>query len=351
MDNIMIYGICALFGCFFALTFLLSRLKTDVFPENYEFQLDPFWYVWGMMGIGSIAVYCLFPPLADMVHRYTFWQLILPLIFAGGIYMTYLFDIDWLSNLLTLAAAVTISFLQPDDYALLPQKLSLWQERLVVALVLFAISKGLGLLNGLGGIAAMQFCAVMIAAVCLAYFGALPRFFAVLALAYLGTMVAFAFFSWPPEKIVMSHGGFSAIGFVLACFMLAAANEFAESSMLIACSYLFTEIGVAFYNHFLLRDKTEQLFMSTSYYTTSEQGKFELGVARGVLKILALDVLLACAQISASDRFALLFFAVIVNLWFLSILAGKTKPEELFSLTKMGKNAVKKIFKKKKDNL
>ena len=133
----------------------------------------------------------------------------------------------------------------------------------------------------------------------------------------------------------------------MACFMHSAATEFAEASVFIAASYLVTEIFVSFYNHFIVRDKTTDLFMSTAYYRSSHNGQFENGVARGILKILLIDIVLSLMQIAASERFALPFFAVMLNLWFLSILSGDTKPEQLFSLSKIGKKAIKGLFSKK----
>ncbi|MBP5698912.1 MAG: hypothetical protein J6W96_05250, partial [Alphaproteobacteria bacterium] len=194
-----------------------------------------------------------------------------------------------------------------------------------------------------------QFCTVMISIILLAYFGGLPKIFEVLALTYLGSMIAFLFFSWPPEKLIISHGAFVSLGFIMGCFMLSATTEFAGPSMIIAVSYLITEVGIALYNHFIIRDDQPELYMSTSYYKSSNQGEFEKSVVYGVFKILFIDIILSLAQISASDYVALPIFTIILNLWFLSILSGDTKPEELLSITKLGKKAIWGIFSKKKD--
>jgi len=348
MNEMMIYGISALLICFTVLTFLLSRLPTDIFPENYEFKLDPFWYVLGVMFAGVTVIFFLFPDLPDMVKSYHYTGILLPFVFAGIIYISYLFDINWLTNLLTFGAAYVISYIQPDDFQLFPTQLAPWQDKLAVATILFVLSKGLGLLNGIGGIASTQFCTVMITALVLTYFGALPQFLAAIAMTYLGTMIAFAFFSWPPEKIVMSNGAFASLGFIMGCFMLDAANEFAEVPMLIAVSYLVTEVLIALYNRLICQEKTDFLYMNTSYYKTSDEGKYDAGVARGVLKILAIDVVLALMQIVAYERLAIPVFAIALNLWFLSILSGDTNPEELVSLTKWGKKIVKGVFSRKK---
>ena len=348
MNEMMIYGIGALLICFTVLTFLLSRLPTNVFPENYEFKLDPFWYVSAVMLVGATAVFFLFPDLPDTVKTYHYTGILLPFVFAGVIYLCYLLDVNWLTNLLTFGAAYIISYMQPDNFQLFPAQLVPWQDKLAVAAIIFVLSKGLGLLNGIGGVASAQFCAVMVTAIILTYFGALPQFLAVIAMTYLGTMIAFAFFSWPPEKIVMSNGAFASIGFIMGCFMLDAANEFAEAPMLIAASYLVTEVLIALYNRFICHEKTDSLYMNTSYYKTSNEGIYDAGVARGILKILAIDIVLSLMQIVAYERLAIPVFAVALNLWFLSILSGDTNPEELVSLTKWGKKVVKGVFSKKK---
>lgn len=91
--------------------------------------------------------------------------------------------------------------MQPDDFRLFPEYLSPTEDKIAVAAILIAISKGLGLMNGLGAIASMQFITVMAVSAVLAYFGILPQLTGALALAYAGVMLAFAFLSWPPESL------------------------------------------------------------------------------------------------------------------------------------------------------
>lgn len=347
MNIMMTYGIGFFLGCFFVMTFALSRIPNDVFPEDYEFKLDPFWYILAVIFVGGSLAYFCFPQIADMVHQARYINVLLPVILAVFIYLSYLLDVSWLTNLILLLASSIVVFLQPNDFILFPKYLTPLQDKLAVIALLFVFAKGLGLLNGLGAIASLQFSTVMGSMVLLAYFGAVPQLFGVIAFAYLGTMLAFVFFSWPPEKLVISHGAFVSLGFIMACFMHSAATEFAEASIFIAASYLVTEIFVAFYNHFIIHDKSADLSLSTAYYKSSQDGQFENGVARGVLKILLIDIVLSIMQIAASERFALPFFAVMLNLWFLSILSGDTKPEQLFSLSKIGKKAMKGLFSKK----
>ena len=347
MSIMMTYGIGFFLGCFFIMTFALSRVPTDVFPENYEFKLDPFWYIITVILLGGSLAYFCFPQVADMVHQTRYINILLPIILAVFIYFSYLLDVSWFTNLLLILASSIVVFMQPSDFVLFPKYLSPLQDKLAVIALLFIFAKGLGLLNGLGGIASLQFSTVMGSMVLLSYFGAVPQLFGVIAFAYLGTMLAFVLFSWPPEKIVISHGAFVSLGFIMACFMHGAATEFAEASVFIAASYLITEIFVSFYSHFVLRDKTDNLSLSTAYYKSSQSGQFESGVAQGILKILLVDMVLSIMQLAASERFALPFFTVMLNLWFLSILSGDTKPEQLFSLSKVGKKAIKGLFSKK----
>ena len=347
MNIMAVYGIGIFLACFFVMTFALSRIPTDIFPEDYDFKLDPFWYMISVLFLGGSVAYFIFPQVSDMVHPFSYLTLLLPIIFAILIYFCYLLDVHWLTNVVLLSAAAVITFMQPEGFILFPKYLTPLQDKFVIIALIFVFAKGLGLLNGLGAIASLQFSTVMGAMILLSYFGAVPQLFGVIAFSYLGTMLAFSFFSWPPEKIVISHGAFVSLGFIMACFMLAGATEFAEASVFISASYLITEVFISFYNHFIIRDKMPDLFMSTSYYKSSQNGQFEKGVVRGVLKILLINAVLSLMQIVASERFALPFFSVMLNLWFLSILSGDTKPEELFSLSKFGKSIIKGLFSKK----
>lgn len=350
MNEFLIYGIGALLTCFALATFFLSRIDADIIPENYEFQLDPFWHIWGVMLVGGVLTFSLFPRLPDMVNTYSYFDVTVPFLFAGIIYLSYILDITWLTNILILGAGLTMSYAVPDAFQLFPDQLSPWQDKVAVALLIFVITKGLALLNGLGVIASMQFIMVMFLTALLAYFGILPQILGVLALAYGGTMLAFAFFSWPPEKLVLSNGAFASLGFILSCFMLNGATEFAEAPMFIAASYLFTETGIVLYRRFISRVSDENGYKQTSYFRISEDGKYETEVVRGILKILFIDIVLALIQTASTERLAFPVFSIALNLWFLSILSGDTNPEELLSISRWGKNVVKEALTKKKNN-
>ena len=90
--------------------------------------------------------------------------------------------------------------------------------------------------------------------------------------------------------------------------------------------------------------------MNTEYYRISNNGELESYVVRGCLKIFMINIVLATIQITASERFALPFFSVMLNLWMLSIISGETKPEELMSITRIGFRSMKKIFGKKEED-
>ena len=347
MSESFILGFGFLLVCFVLSTFVLTRIQTDIFPEEYEFKLDPFWYLFGLFLLTSVCVYYLQPVGVDTIKTYSLLNFTLPVIFSALIYFCYLLDVPWLTNLITYALALCIAFMQPDDFVLFPEYFTPLQDKFIVALLILLVSKGLGYLNGSGGIASAQFVAVMLTAFLLTYFGILPQILGSFALAYLGIMLAFTFLSWPPEKVMISEGGFSSLGFIMACFMVDASVEFSEASMFIASAYLFTELGCVFYNRFILRQKTEYWFMNTSYYRLFELGASEKALAFSIAKILFVNVLLALFQIAAYERLALPFFAVAFNLWLLSILSGDTKPEELLSVSKWGRNVVKRVWNNK----
>lgn len=350
MNEFLIYGIGALLICFTLATFFLSRIDADIIPENYEVQLDPFWYIWGIMLVGGGISFFLFPHLSDMVNTYSYFDVTVPFLFAGIIYFSYILDIKWLANILILGAGFIMSYTVPDTFQLFPEQLTIWQDKIVVALLIFVITKGLALLNGLGAIASMQFIMIMFLTVLLAYLGILPQILGVLALAYGGTMLAFTFFSWPPEKLVLSNGAFASLGFILSCFMLNGATEFAEAPMFVAASYLFTETGIVLYRRFITRLSDDTGYAETSYFRISQDGKYETAVVRGILKILFIDFVLALIQTASAERLAFPVFSIALNLWFLSILSGDTNPEELLSISRWGKNVVKEAWAKKKNN-
>ena len=68
MNELIVYGVSGLLICFTILTFLLSRIQTDIFPEDYEFNLDPFWYLLTIMFIGCTVIYFIFPSLRGQFH-------------------------------------------------------------------------------------------------------------------------------------------------------------------------------------------------------------------------------------------------------------------------------------------
>ncbi len=343
----LVFSISILLSGFVLSTFFLSRIPFHIFPEEYEFKLDPFWYIIGLFLIFSGIVYFTAPSFDDTIKTYSFWDFFLPIIFSIIIYFFYLLGISWLNYITIYLFALVICFWQPETFNLFPEHLSPLQDTFVEALLITLIAIGLGLLNGLPAIASMQFNTIMIASIILVYLGILPQILGFMALAYLGIMLAFSFLSWPPEKIMLSNEAFISLGFVLACFMLQASVEFSETSMLIAAAFLFTELGYALYHRFILIQKREYFFMNTASFKLYELGANEKVICISILKIFLLNILLSFIQIVSYERLALPVFAVALNFWYLSILSGDTQPEELLSISKWGRKVIKASFAKK----
>lgn len=343
----LVFSIGILLSSFVLATFILSRIPSHIFPEEYEFKLDPFWYMIGLLLIFSGIVYYTAPSFPDTIKDYSVWDFVLPIIFSVIIYFFYLLGISWLTPIIIYLLALVICFLQPDTFNLFPEHLSPLQDTFVEALFITLIAIGLGLLNGLPAIASMQFNTIMLVCIVLTYLGILPQILGFMALTYFGVMLAFSFLSWPPEKIMMTNEGFISLGFTLACFMLQASVEFSEASMAIAAAFLFTELGYAFYHRFILMQKREYLFMNTTCFKLYELGADEKVICISILKIFLLNILLAFIQTVSYERIALTVFAIGLNFWYLSILSGDTQPEELLSISKWGRKVIKASFAKK----
>lgn len=350
MNEILIYGISALLCCFAITTFILSRIPANVSPDSYFFKLDPFWAIVGTMFVGGLVVYHFFPEYNDMIKKYSYFDFSVPIILAVIIYLSAIYNFGFITNILLFGASLFISYMQPDDFMLFPNHLSPFTDKVVIALFIFIVAKGLGLLNGLSAISSLQFNAVLVAIILLSIFGFLPQVLAVVALSYLGSMLAFTFFSWPPEKLIMSNAAFSSLGFILGCFMLNGVVEYSDASMFIACSYLFTEVIIVLYNRYMKNQKEDSLYMNTSYFAISEDGKYEYGVVLGIIKILIIDCVIALIQVVSYERLAFPVFSIAVNIWLLSILAGNTVPANTLSVSKLGLKLVKSAVSKKKSS-
>ena len=196
------------------------------------------------MLIGGVCAFHFYPENADMIYNYKHITFILPLIFAILIYFCYLFEFDFVSNALVLIGGLVVSYMTPLEYRLFPQLPYAFLDKLAIASIIFIIAKGFALLNGLPAVASLQCLTILLSIFVLAYFGILPQVLAVVAMAYFGVIIAFTFFSWPPERLILSQGAYTALGFVIACLMLNASVEYAETSMFVAASYMITEIFV-----------------------------------------------------------------------------------------------------------
>ena len=350
MSEVYIYGLASMLIFFVLSTYCFSRIPEDYFPENYEFKLDPFWYLIAFLFVGCSVTYFSFDKYYDSIKEYKYFDFALPLIFACLIYVVCLLGSNLFANSFIFVLAYIMTYLQPDNFMLFPDYLEPWQDRLVVSGIILVISRGLSLLNGLGAIASLQFLVVLLTAIALSLLGLTPNLIFVMAMCYTGIMLSFCFLSWPPEKIVMNNDAWSAFGFILGCFALNLSVECSEASMFIALSYLFTEVVLAIYNRYILGQKTNYLYMNTSYYTISNDGEDEKRVVYGVLKIFIVCVFMALTQTIAVERIALPVFSVALNLWFLSILSGQTKPDGFFSITKYGYRFVKKALLPNKEH-
>ncbi len=349
MSDFIIYGIGALLICFTISTFFLTRIRTDIIPEEYEFNLDPFWYLIAIITFTAPIIYFIFPSKLDLIQNYNLIDYLLPCIFSMIIYLAYIIGFTIITNIITFIFALIISYYTIDDFVLLPEYLSPWQDKILIATIIFAISKGLGYLNGMGAISSIQFIIVMLVFITLTYFNIMPEILGVIALGYCGTMLAFLFLSWPPEKLVLNTGAFDAIGFFMACFMLKGATELNETSMLISVIYIFVEIGIVFYNKHICNIKISPNYKNTSYYKISEDTKYELETIKGIIKIFIINFILAIIQTRANERLSIPLFAACLNLWLLSILSGNSQNIQVFSLTQMGAKTVKKIINKSKN--
>ena len=348
MNEVMLFGIGAMLTCFTIATFFLSHIQADIHSDNYDIKLDPLVGVLVSMLIGGLGVYFFFPDYFDNIKDYGVLDFILPFVFAVIIYFFYMLDVAILTNIVILLCAFGMTFLLPSDFNLFQGYLNDWQNKLAIIFIMFVITKGLSLMNGLGGVGALQFMTVMIVSICLVLLGIAPHILGFVAMAYIGAMLAFLFYSWPPEKLIITTGGFASIGFILACFMLNMSAECAEAPMFIACSYLFTETGVVLYNRYIMNEKEEYSFMNTSYYKLSNYGEHELFIVKGLLKIFVANILFALLQTSSQERIALPVFSVAINFWILSIISGKTSPTEVLSITRTSFRTLSKLLKNNK---
>ena len=86
MNEAFLYGIGALLICFTAGTFFLSRIQTDVYPEDYEFKLDPFWYVFGLLFVSGLLIFHFLPVYYDTVKDYGYTDFTVPFALAALLY-------------------------------------------------------------------------------------------------------------------------------------------------------------------------------------------------------------------------------------------------------------------------
>ena len=100
MNEIVILGFSAFFIAFTIATFFLSRIPFDIYPEEYEFKIDPFWYIWGVMLIGSMIVYTIYPNTGDAIKNYNYADIVLPFGLSALIYFSYLLGVNILTNII-----------------------------------------------------------------------------------------------------------------------------------------------------------------------------------------------------------------------------------------------------------
>lgn len=347
MSDFLFYSVVVLLGCFSLAYYLLNRIDADLIPEQYELSLDPFWPIYCTMLVGGICAFSFYPQIFDAIFDYNYITFIVPLAFALLIYIFYLFEFDMVANLLIFSGGLLVAYMAPENFMLFPQIPYIFLDKLSIAAIIFVIAKSFVLLNGLPAVSAVQYSTILLSIFVLAYFGHLPQILAVVAIAYLGVMIAFTFFSWPPEKLILSQGAYCSLGFILACLMFNASVEYAESSMFVAASYLITELLVFIYNRFLLGIKKSWGFMNTLYFKISKEGEFTNEVLSGLCKIMLVNIVLSVAQVYCPSRIAFPMFSIFTNLWFLSILSGDAKPIQFLSITRIGGTALGYIFKNK----
>ena len=336
--------------------FMVSRIALGVLVSkmqgrSYALKYDAWLYLLSLVFIGSLSIGYFTPVFHDQIVSLNLSSVILTVFLAAFIYAAFTLDNPWILNGAIILSIIALLCLLPPENIVLSSTYPLLADRLILFSFLLFLTRASTVLNAQNGIFIIYALTVCFGLMFMAVFGGVPLILGGFAAVIGGILSGFFNINALQEKIAFNKGACISASFLLSALVLYASAEYAFSSTLILTCYLPIEFIWAIVNYYLRHNKGAALSEGAAYSTLLSQDSSLYAVWVALAKIGVVNIILACFQLYAPNRFSLPIFTVILNLWLLSRLLSAFDPPETFKnankqLIDTIKQGIKEAFRK-----
>ncbi len=336
--------------------FVASRLTLGILVNkmqgrSYALKYDAWLYMLGLFSLGSLSVAYFTPAFHDQIVSLSLSSVILTVFLAAFIYAAFTLDNPWILNGTIILSVIALLYLLPPENIVLSAAYPLLADRLILFAFLLFLTRASTILNAQNGIFLIYALTFCFGLMFMATLGGVPLILGGLAAVIGGILSGFFNINALREKIALNKGACISASFLLSALALYASAEYAFSATFILGSYLLIEFIWATANYFLHRHNSTELSQETAYNMLLSQNSSLYAVWIALAKIGLVNIILACFQLYAPNRFSLPIFALILNLWLLSRLLSAFEPPATFKaankqLVDTIKQGIKEAFRK-----
>lgn len=333
-------------ACFMVSRLWLGFLAKKMQGHTYTFKYDAWAYMLAFISFISISATFLMPTLYDQIVPLSVWSVITTILSAATLYIVFMLDISWLLNLaVALAVGVLILFL-PQENVLLPTEFSPVLDKLCLFALFTFLTRAATILNSKSSIFLIYALTICLGIIFISLLGGAPRLLGVLAAIIGGVSAGFFNLNALHEKIALNTGACISAAFLLSALLLDLCVEYAMPSAFILILYLPVEVVWSLSNKYLRQRKNNTLTDETIYNKLYARHCALAAIWIALGKIGAVNIILACFQLYAPNRFSLPFFTILLDLWLLNRLFNAFEPPiTLKSANKQFIEAVKQGIK------
>ena len=330
---------------------VLGVLFTKMQGRSYALKYDAWLYILGLVFLGSLSVAYFTPAFHDQIVSLSLSSVILTVFLAAFIYAAFTLDNAWILNGGIVLSIIALLCLLPPENIVLSSAFPLLADRLILFALLFFLTRATTILNAQNGIFLIYALTVCFGLTFMAVLGGVPLVLGGFAALLGGVLSGFFNINALQEKIVLNKGACLSASFLLSALILYASAEYAFSATLVLTCYLPVEFAWAVVNYFLRHNKGTALSKNTAYSVLLSQDSSLYAIWVALAKIGLVNIILACFQLYAPNRFSLPIFTVILNLWLLSRLLSAFEPPETLKsankqLVETIKQGIKEAFRK-----
>lgn len=305
-----------------SITAVLARFcaKKNMFSGSYRAVYDPFFYVFGVLCVGTFGVLFFSKDTNDIVTNFSLIKYFAVFLSALCLYVFSLFEAKRVFKTLIVMFSIGGAFLMISGTinpfgGILPWRAAVF----VVGLMMGVLALSGGVMNALVGVFETLVFYMALGVVLLFFVGGMPFYVAFLGALWVGSSIALRQVSLSYNQIILPSNACRVLLFLFAMiFCTTAVNEFCAPSILILSAYPLSELILACFLVYVLKKEPSDLAVNTVYVGVYQKGVTVDALHIALLKLGAINIFLCLFQVYSPNPLTLPVLAFLINGWLLS---------------------------------